>query len=101
MTKITTNRSITIYGINMDAPYELEDAEQPYASMVIEQFKAGRDITFPSTLEGQEVTIYIPYHSILYIAFSETKTSSTIEDDFCVTDSSDNGGSDEGGSDES
>lgn len=84
MIKTTTTRAITIYGINMDAPYEVADAEQPYASMVIEQFKAGRDITFPSTQDEQEVTVYIPYHSILYIVVSETKTSSTIEDDFCV-----------------
>ena len=93
MTKTTTTRTIVIHTLRDGMTFELTDAEQPYASIVIEQFKAGHDLTFP--YEG--ATGYVPYHAIQYIGVEETKTSSTIEDDFCVTDSSDDGGSDESG----
>lgn len=93
MTKTTTTRTIVIHSLYGGITYELADAEQPIASAVLEQFKAGLDLTFP--YEGG--TAYVPYHAIQYIGVEETKTSSTIEDDFCVTDSSDDGGSDESG----
>ena len=80
MTKTTTTRSITISTLLDGVTYELADEEQPYASMVIEQFKAGLDITFP--YEG--ATAYVPYHAIQSIGVEETKTSSTIEDEFCA-----------------
>lgn len=80
MTKTTTNRAIAIYTLFDGVTYELADEEQPYASVVLEQFKAGLDLTFP--YEGG--TVYVPYHAIQSIGVEETKTSSIIEDEFCA-----------------
>lgn len=84
MTKTTTNRSLGIYLMGADTALDLADAEQPYASIALEQFKAGRDIEVPVSNGSEEGTGYIPYHAIRYISVEETKTSSTIEDEFCV-----------------
>ncbi len=84
MKRVEVLKSITITLHNGDTITLQDEAGKLYASAAFADFMAYRIIKCED-FEAEGETTYVPFHSVLKVVVTETKTETEFEDDTCVT----------------